>query len=271
MSEIKPCHTAVLFALAAESGGFEDLLSGLVTIRGQGFTAKEGGCKGRRVVVVRSEPGQTNAAAAAETVIDGHHPRWLISAGFAGGLDPSFTKNDLLLADRVGNENGQSLPLSLDFLPSPFGRGAGGEGEEVRVGDGETPKLFHAAGATIGQLLTLDRIVRTPEEKKMLFEKHSAAAADMETFAVAEVCRRRNVPMLGVRIILDAAADALPPDIERLLRQPSELARWGAALRTLWRRPRSIKDLWTLKERALIASDKLAKFLADLIATLSVE
>jgi adenosylhomocysteine nucleosidase len=278
MSEIKPCHTAVLFALGAESGGLEDLLTGLVTIRGQGFTAKEGGWKGRRVVVVRSGAGRANAEAAAETVIDGHRPRWLISAGFAGGLDPALHRHTILLADCVGSESGEWLqidnsPLSLgeasrecpgvrsDLLntrphPNPLPKG---EGTDILPG---LPKF------TVGRLLTLDRVVHAPQEKKDLFAKHAAAAADMETYGAAGVCRRRNVPMLAVRIVLDAAADALPPDIERLLRQPSEAARWGAALRTIWRRPRSLKDLWALKENSLIASEMLAKFLLELIAVL---
>ena len=40
----------------------------------------------------------------------------------------------------------------------------------------------------------------------------------METLAVAEVCRRRQTPFLAVRVINDAADDALPRDVEKLLR-----------------------------------------------------
>jgi adenosylhomocysteine nucleosidase len=89
----------------------------------------------------------------------------------------------------------------------------------------------------------------------------------METFAVAEVCARRSVPFHSVRIIHDPADQTLPPDIEKLLNQKTETARLGAAIGTLWKRPSSIKDLWALKENSLVASQKLADFIAKLAAT----
>jgi adenosylhomocysteine nucleosidase len=265
MPEIKSCHTAAVFALGAEAGGLEDLLTGVVTVRGHGFSAKEGGLNKRRVVVVRSAAGRDNAAAAVETVIDGHRPQWIISAGFAGGLDPALKRNAILLADQVADENGGWMKISNS--PLPLGEGSGVR-DDLQENSPHPNPLPKGEGITTGKLLTLDRVLRAPEEKKSLFAKHGAAAADMETFAAAEVCKRRNIPMLAVRIILDAAEDTLPSDIERLLRQRSESARWGAALMTVIRRPRSLKDLWALKERSLVASDKLAKFLAERIAAL---
>ena len=86
--EIKPCHFGIVFALGIESGSLEDLLSGAIRIRGSGFFIKEGGLKGRRVAIIRSGPGLENAAQAAEVLIDGHRPQIVVSAGFAGGLDP---------------------------------------------------------------------------------------------------------------------------------------------------------------------------------------
>ena len=86
----------------------------------------------------------------------------------------------------------------------------------------------------------------------------------METFAVAEVCRRRNVPFFAVRIIHDPADETLPPDIEKLLNQKTEAARLGAAIGALWKRPSSIKDMWALKENSLVAAKKLAEFIAEL-------
>jgi adenosylhomocysteine nucleosidase len=243
--EIQPCHFGVVFALAIESGGLEDLLSGLVRIRGHGFAAHEGGLKGRRVVIVRSGAGQTRVARATELLIDGHQPQVVISAGFAGALCPTLKRHDIIFANEVSDLKGQKISLN------------------------QADRIFqHSAawpGLHVGKLLTLDHVVRRPSEKQALFQQHQALAVDMETFAVAEVCRHRDVPFCAVRIILDAAEDQLPPYIERLLRQESKAARLGAALALLWRRPASLKDLWALKENALMASDKLAKFLEKLM------
>ena len=65
-------------------------------------------------------------------------------------------------------------------------------------------------------------------------------AVDMESFAVAEVCRRRNVPFSPIRAINDTADEMLPPDVERLLAQKTGASQSGAA----WgdrRRPASAK------------------------------
>ncbi len=88
----------------------------------------------------------------------------------------------------------------------------------------------------------------------------------METFAVAEVCAARQVAFSSIRVTNDAADQALPRDVEHLLAQKTAAARLGAALGALLHRPGSAKDMYQLRENALIASGRLAKFLA---ATLS--
>ncbi|MGW8257247.1 MAG: phosphorylase family protein, partial [Thermoguttaceae bacterium] len=234
---IKPCDFGIVFALGIESGALEDLLSGSVRVRAHGFTAKEGGINGRRVVIVRSGAEAKNVARATDLLLDGHHPKMVVSAGFAGGLDPKLRRNDIVVANEVIDARGQKL--SLDQQASTFTWAT------------EQP------GTHAGKLLTLDQVVHDPREKQLLFQRHQAMALDMESFAVAEACRRRHVPFLGVRIILDAASDALPSYVERLLRQKSEAARLGAAVAMLWHRPKSFKDLWALKEKSLEASDRL--------------
>ena len=112
-------------------------------------------------------------------------------------------------------------------------------------------------------LLTVDRAVRLPSDKRKLFEQYGAAAVDMETFAVAEVCRRMDVPFSSIRVISDTADDELPRDVENLLEQKSGAARLGAAVGAVWRRPASLKDMYQLRENALVASDRLARFIID--------
>ena len=93
----------------------------------------------------------------------------------------------------------------------------------------------------------------------------------METFAVAETSAAFKRRFLSVRVISDALDDELPKEISRLLDQQSTAAQLGAAAAALWKRPSSAKDMWKLKEDALQASDRLAKFLAGVIAQLPVQ
>lgn len=241
-----PCDAGVVFALETESGGLEDLLAETTSYQGHGFVAQLGTLAGRRLAVVRSGAGRAQAAAATDALLTGHRPGWVISAGFAGGLSPSLKRYDLVVADRLIDSEGHVLPVELPIeRPSPQHR-------SLRV----------------GTLLTMDRIVRRPEEKRRLGQVHGALAVDMETYAVAEVCLRHRVPFVSVRVVIDAVDDQLPADLDRMLKQKTQAARFGAALGTLFNRPRSLKDLMELRERALRATDRLAKFLTSLVAVL---
>ena len=234
--ELEACHVGVVFALGIEAGCFEDRLQGVVTVRAGGLVFREGGLHGRRVVVVRSGAGSENAARAAERLIDGHRPRHVIAAGLAGGLAPELNRTDILVANRLVNEpTGAEIMLSED-----------------------SPSLVCR-----GTLLTADRVVHLPEEKRALFERYGALAIDMETYGVAEVCRRQQVAFSAIRVIGDAADERLPEDVERLLRQRTATARLGAAVGILWRHPARWKELYRLRENSLAASGRLAQFLAD--------
>jgi len=246
-TETPPCDVGLVFALRIESGGLEDLLSEAVTIRGHGFVALRGKLAGRSVVVIRSGAGAEAAARATEALIAGHRPGWVVSAGFSGGLTPELGRHDLLMADSLADTAGRRLAIELKVDPA---------------------ELARAPGVHVGRLLTADRVVRLPSDKRSLGEQHDALAVDMESFAVAEACRRRRVRFLAVRIIGDAVDDELPPDVQRLVQQKTTAARLGAALGAIWRHPASFKEMYRLKEDSLVASDRLGTFLASMVKQL---
>ncbi len=239
------CHVGLVFALSIEAGGFVDRLSGLIKTEGAGFVAREGGLGGRRMIVVESGAGRENAARATQALIDGHQPRWIISAGFAGGLDERLKRNDILMADSLVDLQGQMLTLDFKMPPAP---------------------RLH-----VGRLLTVDRVIDDPVEKRALGQRHGALAVDMETMAVAEVCRREKIRLLSIRVIIDEVGRQLPRDIDLLVKKKSTAGRIGAAAGAILRRPGSIKDMWQLKEDSLEASECLARFVADIVAQLPKE
>jgi adenosylhomocysteine nucleosidase len=245
--ELPPCDVGLVFALENESGGLEDLLAEKVTLRGHGFVAVRGDLDGRRVVVIRSGAGREAAAEATAALIQGHEPKWVISSGFAGGLTPDLQRYDVVMADSLVDLDGKRLDIDLKVDPAELAR---------------TP------GVHVGRLLTADRVIRLPSEKRSLGQKHEALAVDLESFAVAEVCREHQVRFLAVKILSDSMLDELPPDVEQLARQKTTAARFGAAVGAVWRRPTSAKDMYRLRENALTATDRLAKFLASMIEQL---
>ncbi len=236
----------VVFALAIEAGGMADLLDRFHTTRGSGFVAQHGQLAGRKLVLFESGAGPRRAAAATEALIETHRPRWVISAGFAGGLIPPLKRHDIVMADSVVNIAGRRLGIDLKIDAATL-----------------------PPDVCVGRILSVERIVRLPREKQSLGRRHEALAVDLESFAVAEVCRRRTVRFLDVRIITDTMDEQLPLDIQHLTDQTTAASRLGAAMGTVCRRPASLKDMMQLKENALTASDRLAHFLDGTIRQLA--
>ena len=240
------CHVGLVFALPIEAGGLVDRLAGMIRTEGSGFVAREGGLDGRRIVIVESGVGRQRASRATEALIVGHRPRWIVSAGFAGGLDDRLKQGDILMADSIADTGTKQLDLDFKL-----------------AGPSQTSGRVH-----VGRLLTVERVIRDPAEKRELGQRHGALAVDMESIGVAEVCQTEKVRFLSVRVIIDAVDQALPPDIDLLVSKKSTAGRLGAAAGAILRRPGSIKDMWQLKEDALVASERLAKFLIGVIGQL---
>jgi len=245
--ELLPCHVGIVFALSMEAGYFEDRLAGLISIKGHAFTVRTGGLAGRGVAVITSGHGQSAAHRAAEVLIAGHRPRWVISAGFAGGLQPQIKRGDIVMADSVAGENGERLTIDL------------------RMPDG---KQHSPGGVHVGRVLTTDRIIHTAKDKRLLGATNDALAVDMESFAVAKVCQEEKQRFLAIRAITDTVDDELPPDVERLLNRPNMVRKIGAAAGSLLRRPSTAKDLWRLRESSIVAASRLAKFLEGVVKQL---
>lgn len=243
-SPLEPSDFGFVFALAIEAGGLVDLLSDVTVTRGHGVTVRQGRRGDRRVTIIESGAGRENAVNATAVLLDVYKPRWVISAGFAGALAPELRRSDLLVGTSLVDAEGRQWEADPATLPS---------------------WLPDVKGLRMGRFLTWDRVVCLPAEKKSLGEKYGALAVDMESLAVAEVCRLRETQFMAVRVVSDAADDELPPDVERLLVQKTNAGRLGAALGSIWRRPSSLKDMFQLQQNAIAASDRLAKFLAGLI------
>jgi adenosylhomocysteine nucleosidase len=151
------------------------------------------------------------------------------------------------MADSVASEAGENLSVGIKLQPEVIGA---------------------TKGLHVGRLLTVDRLIRRPEERRQLGSAHAALACDMETFAVAAACRELKTRLLSVRIISDTLEDELPPEIENLLAQRSLAGKIGAAAGAVMHRLGAAKDLWKLREDALKASDRLAKFLRGVVRQL---
>lgn len=234
----------IVAAMPIETGDLVDRLKKVRKYKSQGLTVLEGEHNGRLVALVHSGMGVARARKAAEHLIFGHRPYWIVHPGFCGGLDPALKSFDVVLPSEIVRPESEPIvvPIRPELLPS---------------------------GIVTGRLLTMDHILRKSEEKREWHEKTGAIAVDMESYAVAELCRSLNLRWVGLRVVSDTAGEELPPEILTIT-GPTGAFRLGATIGALWQRPGAVKDLLKLRESAILAAEKVAHYTGHLIDALPV-
>ena len=71
-------------------------------------------------------------------------------------------------------------------------------------------------------------MIATPEAKAALFARTGAVAADMESSVILAAAAAAGLPSLVVRAVSDAAHEALPPELIRLVTPEGRLRVAGA-------------------------------------------
>jgi adenosylhomocysteine nucleosidase len=232
-----PADVGIVAALAIETA---DLVEGFKNVRryqSASVPVIEGEHGGKIVAVAVSGPGRQAARTATDLLVSGHRPRLIIAAGFAGALDPALARNDLILPDEIIDR------------------------EDFRHQVDKPASLGATVQHTGGRLLSVDQVVLLASQKAELRAAYQADLVDMETSAVAAVCREKLVRFLAIRVISDDAHSDLPREVAAVIAHGGSY-RVGAALRAVWQRPSSVKDFWKLYENAIEAADRLGKFVS---------
>lgn len=149
------------------------------------------------IVIAISGIGIKRARAATEKVIKKFKPKFIVSAGYAGALNPRLKTGDLILADwvmslKLGHR--KNFDNTLPYIPFNYLKGG---------------------------ILTENRFINDQKEKLDLHLNTSAQIVDMETWGVVETADKHNVRVLSVRTISDTTRERLPR-MERLYSKNSE-------------------------------------------------
>ncbi len=128
-------------------------------------------------VLVCSGMGAEAARRAAEAIINLYHPELIISAGFAGGLNPTLPAGHMLMPRQVIDASDGS-------------RSDRGFGEGVLVSFGT---------------------VADAEQKARLADAYGAHAVDMEAAGVARSAEAHGIKFLACKVISDATDSRMPP------------------------------------------------------------
>lgn len=229
-----------VFALHQEAVGILDRLKHPRKTRGNGRTFHTGTIGNSSVAVVLSGAGQKGAEDASNILIDVFEPKLICSAGYAGGLSKRLKPLTLCVPEYVIRESDNQV---LDLLTS-------------------IPRKTSPSPDRL-TLLTVNDVAGLPKQKHMFHARTGAELIDMETFAVADVCRIRNIPFCTFRIIFDAVEDQIPKDIVDILEGMNKgIPQFsGIILGRIWSRPSLLFDMVSLKKRVFKATERLTEFI----------
>ncbi len=203
----------------------------------------KGHLDGKPVLFARTGVGIRRARDGTGYVIQKFNPELIISAGLGGALGDGLRVGDIVLGQWV-------FSLKMNKRKELFCDITGLSMEFLR-----------------GGLLTENRFVNHPDEKRRLHRQTDALSVDMETWGVVEAAEVYGAPVISVRSISDDNQVELP-DMRHFYRTSGDLRKLNA-FRYLAINPRLIYPFLRLVLFDVRKSrNALSKFLSELIQKL---
>jgi adenosylhomocysteine nucleosidase len=206
-------QTLICFALKEEAAPFRKIAAG-----------KSG------ISILLTGIGRQNAEKSLREFLATHSPKFVLTCGFAGGLNP-----ELKLGEVIFETSDEILRARL------LGAGA------------KQLKIFCA-----------ERIATTVAEKKKLRVETGADAIEMESAAIKAVCAERGIPCATVRVISDTADEDLPLDFNALSK-PDKNLDFGKLFLAIAKSPGKIGALMELRKKTRFAAERLAGVLSQIL------
>ena len=210
--------TLICFALKEEAAPFHKMAAGRPGV----FTLLVG-------------IGRANAEKSVRNMLVACSPQWVLTCGFAGGLNPDLKLGDVVF--ECGMRSAECGNLEEQLL---------------------------AAGAKPAKFFCADRIATTAMEKWKLHLDTDADAVEMESAAIHAVCAERGIPCATVRVISDTAHEDLPLDFNALAKADRSID-FGKLAWAIAKSPGKIPQLMALGKKTKFAAERLAKVLEKII------
>jgi nucleoside phosphorylase len=249
--------TAILTAMPEEAAAVRAALRDVHRVRGAANQWR-GRFGDHEVVLAISGDGERNARRAATQLCAARRAagldraRWdrLLILGVAGGLSPQLRTGDLVASAEVCAESGGGRLFGDRALL------------DVAV---------RHARAIPSVVVSSTNIADTCADKQRLLARHTAvtgeptAVVDLESFSYAAEAVKTAVPWLILRVVSDAADEALPSLLNRC-RDAGGAVQRSRVLRVLLTDPRPLPNLLRLRRRVASASVRLAEAVTAVLA-----
>ena len=177
--------------------------------------------------------GARNAAEGVRRALAEARPSRVITAGYAGGLDPNLPVGAVL----------------FDADPALAMEAA-----------------LRSAEARVGRFVCVKRVAVTAAAKAELRRTSGADAVEMESSVIREICREAEIPSATIRVISDAAGEDLPLDFNALMTADDRINYWRLAA-TIAGSPGKIPKLMRFQKQTAAAARALAGVLESVLGS----
>ncbi len=148
------------------------------------------------------------------TLLDAAPCRLLLSLGFAGALDPDLHPGDLVVVNAYLYGSSTAVAGALHTTRAAVLLRQGG------------------ISALEGALLTVDEPLLTLQAKRRAWNGSGALVVDMEGRWIADAAAARDIPLIGIRAVLDEASFALPSFVATIIADEGR-REWAHAVRAI--------------------------------------
>jgi adenosylhomocysteine nucleosidase len=223
----------ITFALPSESSGLVRRLQA-VERHGKLLSGRIGS---RDVTIVHTGVGARDCNKRLEVLLHKTRPSLVISSGFAGAVAEQLRVGDLVLGRNFSD-------------PTVLAHAA---------------RILRERRPRVVKLFTSTSIIDSIDERNEIARVAGAEAVDMETGAIADVCKVHAVPMLSLRVISDTASQPFPAPPSVLFDIERQQTNFGRLLVYLLRDPGSVWRLFRFGRQVARARASLTDAIVDLV------
>lgn len=170
-------------------------------------------------------------------LLDAAPCRLLVSLGYAGALDPHLHPGELVVGNAYLHGAKAAVPGALQTSRAAM--------------------LLRQSGlsALEGAVLTVDEPLLTPRAKRRAHNGSGALVVDMEGRWIADAAASRDIPLIGIRAVLDEAHYPLPSFIATIIADGGR-REWAHAFRAM-SHPSAVRSFLPLALKSRRASRAL--------------
>ncbi len=193
----------IICAMEIELKKLKGIMSDVKAERISSISYFTGKIRGKDCVAAVSGIGKVNSAVCAQTMILKFSPSLIFNIGVAGGLLRDMKEGDVVISKSavqhdfdtsyLGDRKGLIATINVVNLPC----------SKKIIDLIENKNIILDGNVFVGVIASGDQFIADKEKLLYIKKEFEAAACDMETGSIAQVCYINSVEFLSVRVISD--------------------------------------------------------------------